>query len=161
MHDFLPKLLRMDALIEDKYKEAAVFLEQAVSIISATGVRIVALRDRYAKIMLPFEPNINHIGTMYGGSLFILAEFSGGVIYYVSFDHSKFYPIVKEVSIQYRRPAIEDVFLEVELTALQVDEIQRSAETKEKADWSMDLEIKDSNGQICSTIHGIWQLRKF
>ena len=148
-------------MIEEKYKDAASFLEQAVSIIHLTGVKVVSLKDRYAKIMLPLGPNINHIGTMYAGSLFILAEFSGGVIYYVSFDHTKFYPIVKEVSIRYRRPATGDVFLEVGLTPEQVEEIQRSAEEKGKQDWTMDLELKDADGQVCCLVHGTWQIRKF
>lgn len=148
-------------MIDAKYREGATFLEQAVSIIRQTGVKIVSLKDRYARIALPFEPNINHIGTIYGGSLFILAEFSGGVIYYVSFDHTKFYPIVKEVSIKYRRPATGDVFLDVELTPQQVEDIQRSAEYKGKQDWTMDLEIKDFQDQVCCTVQGTWQLRRF
>lgn len=148
-------------MIEERYREGAAFLEQAVSIIRQTGVRIVSLRERYAKIMLPFEQNINHIGTVYGGSLFILAEFSGGVIYFVSFDHTKFYPIVKEVFIKYRRPATGDVFLEVGLSEQQVDEIQKSAAAQGKQDWTMDLEIKDSEGQVCCAVRGTWQLRRF
>jgi thioesterase domain-containing protein len=148
-------------MIEEKYKEAATFLEQAVNIIRLTGVKVVSLRDRYAKIMLPFEPNINHIGTIYAGSLFIVAEFSGGVIYYASFDHTKFYPIVKEVSIRYRRPALTDVTLEVQLTEEQVQAIEQAAEEKGKQDWTMDLELKDAHGQICCLVHGTWQIRKF
>jgi thioesterase domain-containing protein len=148
-------------MIEEKYREAATFLEQAVNIIRLTGVKVVSLRDRYAKIMLPFEPNINHIGTIYAGSLFIVAEFSGGVIYYVSFDHTKFYPIVKEVSIRYRRPALTDVTLEVELTEEQVQAIEQAAQEKGKQDWAMDLELKDAQGQVCCLVHGTWQIRKF
>ncbi|HPR54988.1 MAG TPA: YiiD C-terminal domain-containing protein [Deltaproteobacteria bacterium] len=148
-------------MIEEQYREGAVFLEQAVNIISQTGVKIVSLKKRYARIMLPFEPNINHIGTIYGGSLFILAEFSGGVIYYVSFDHTKFYPIVKEVFIQYRRPATGDVYLDVELSSEQVDGIQNSAESHGKQDWTMELEIKDESGQVCCSVRGTWQLRRF
>ncbi len=148
-------------MIDEHYKDAAAFLEQAVDIIHRTGVKIVELRDRYARIMLPFEPNINHIGTVYGGSLFILAEFSGGVIYYASFDHSRFYPIVKEVFIRFRRPATSDVYLEVELTREQVDEIQNAAEASGKQDWKMNLDLKDTSGQVCCVVQGTWQLRKF
>ncbi|HOS96339.1 MAG TPA: YiiD C-terminal domain-containing protein [Deltaproteobacteria bacterium] len=148
-------------MIDEHYTDAAAFLEQAVDIIHRTGVKIVELRDRYARIMLPFEPNINHIGTVYGGSLFILAEFSGGVIYYASFDHTRFYPIVKEVCIRFRRPATSDVYLEVELTRERVDEIQNAAEASGKQDWKMDLELKDASGQVCCVVQGTWQLRKF
>ncbi|MDX9762497.1 MAG: YiiD C-terminal domain-containing protein [Desulfomonilia bacterium] len=148
-------------MIEEKYRDAVPVLEKAVPLIEKTGVRIVDLRDRFARIVMPFEPNINHIGIMYGGSLFILAEFSGGVIYYVSFDSAKFYPIVKEVSIRYRRPATTDVTLEVSLEPGEVETIQQAAQQDGKKDWTMDLELKDTHGEVCSIVHGTWQLRRF
>ncbi len=147
-------------MIEEKYRDAASILEQAVPLIAKTGVRILELQDRYAKILMPFKPNVNHIGIMYGGSLFILAEFSGGVLYYVSFDHARFYPIVKEVTIKYRRPAATDVTLEVRLSKEQSDSIQDAADKEGRKDWSMDLELKDAYGEVCSLVHGVWQLRK-
>lgn len=150
-----------DVDIEERFREGARFLEQAVGIIAKTGIRIVSLRERYARIMLPFEPNVNHIGTMYGGSLFILAEFSGGVIYYVSFDHSRFYPIVKEVNIRYRAPALTDCFLEVSLPEEEVGRIQSLADMNGKQDWVMDLDIKDTQGKTCCQVKGTWQLRRF
>ncbi len=148
-------------MIDEKYKDAAAFLEQAVHVIHETGVKVVELRDRYARMVMPFEPNINHVGIMYGGSLFILAEFSGGVIYYVSFDLARFYPLVKEVSIKYRRPATTAVTLEVQLSEEEVNAIQEAAEREGKKDWVMDLELKDDQGQVCCIVHGTWQLRKF
>mgnify|MGYP001435586597 FL=1 len=148
-------------MIDEKYRDAVPLLEKAVPLIEKTGVRIVELRERFARIVMPFEPNINHIGIMYGGSLFILAEFSGGVIYYVSFDTTKFYPIVKEVSIRYRRPATTDVTLEVSLEPAEVETIQQAAQKEGKKDWTMDLELKDAHGEVCSIVHGTWQLRRF
>jgi len=148
-------------MIDEKYRDAVPLLEKAVPLIEKTGVKIVELRDRFARIVMPFEPNINHIGIMYGGSLFILAEFSGGVIYYVSFDTTKFYPIVKEVSIRYRRPATTDVTLEVSLEPAEVETIQQAAQKEGKKDWTMDLELKDAHGEVCSIVHGTWQLRRF
>ena len=148
-------------MIEEKYREGAAFLEKAVHVIEQTGGKVVELRDRYAKILMPFAPNINHIGIMYGGSRFILAEFSGGVIYFASFDHTKFYPIVKEVSIRYLRPATTDVTLEVGLSSEEVEAIVEEAEKNGKKDWAMNLELKDAQGEVCCVVQGTWQLRKF
>ncbi len=148
-------------MIDEKYRDAVPFLEQAVPLIAKTGVRILELRDRYAKILMPFASNVNHIGSMYGGSLFILAEFSGGVIYFASFNNEKYYPIVKEVSIRYRRPAATDVTLEVSLTKEEADSIGHAADLEGKKDWTMDLELKDALGEVCSIVRGTWQLRKF
>jgi len=34
------------------------------------------------------------------------------------------------------------------------------ADTKGKADWKMDLEIKDQAGEVCCLLQGVWQMRK-
>ncbi len=40
------------------------------------------------------------------------------------------------------------------------DQLQKAAEKNGKADWTMDLELKDNKGEIVSLVNGIWQLRK-
>ncbi|MBW2638334.1 MAG: YiiD C-terminal domain-containing protein [Deltaproteobacteria bacterium] len=147
-------------MIDEKYRDILGYLETAVKIIEKMGIKIVELHDRSTKLSLPLEPNLNHIGTMYAGSLFSLAEFSGGVMFAASFDIAKYFPIVKEMSIRYRRPAATAVTLEVELSPERVEEIRAMAEEKGKADYSMDLELKDETGEVCSIVHGTWQLRK-
>lgn len=123
-------------MIDEKYKDIVGYLETAVKIIEKMGIKVVELRDRYTKLSLPLEPNLNHIGTMYAGSLFSLAEFSGGVMFAASFDITKYFPIVKEVSIRYRRPAASAVTLEVSLSPERVEEIRTMAEENGKADYS-------------------------
>jgi thioesterase domain-containing protein len=154
------KSLRGGYMIDEKYRDAVYLLAESVPIIGKTGARIESLTDRHAKIVMPLEPNINHIGIMYGGSLFILAELSGGVIWYVSFDHTRFYPIIKEVTIKYRRPATTDVSLEVGLSEADAMDIQEAADREGKKDWTMDLELKDAQGEVVSLVRGTWQLRK-
>ena len=147
-------------MIDEKYRDAIHLLADSVPIIGKTGARIESLRDRYARIVMPLEPNVNHIGIMYGGSLFILAELSGGVIWYVSFDHTRFYPIIKEVFIKYRRPAATDVSLDVTLGEDEARAVQEAAEREGKKDWTMVLELKDAQGEVVSLVRGTWQLRK-
>ncbi len=148
-------------MIDEKYKDAPALIAEAVHVIHETGLEIVGLRDRYAKLVMPLKPNLNHIGIMYAGSLFILAECSGGILWYVSFDIKKFYPIVKEVSITYKRPATTDVTLEVQLSEEEARAMQEETDKVGKKDWVMDLELKDEQGQVCCVVHGTWQLRKY
>jgi thioesterase domain-containing protein len=147
-------------VIEKNYQEHAKMLETIIKIIDAMGIRIVEMRDRHVKVLLPLEPNVNHIGTMYAGSLFTAGEFMGGAMYMASFDYDRFYPIVKAINIQFRRPAITNVTVEANLSPEEIDAIHREADAKGKADWKMDLEIKDQAGEVCCLLQGIWQLRK-
>ncbi|MFZ2417470.1 MAG: hypothetical protein WAW22_03000, partial [Smithellaceae bacterium] len=66
---------------------------------------------------------------------------------------------VKAINIQFRRPATTDVTVEATLSEAEVNAIQGEAEAKGKADWKMDLEIKDQEKTVCSLIQGVWQLR--
>ena len=147
-------------MIEKKYEEHVGLLESIVKIIAAMGIRIVEMRDRHVKVLLPLEPNINHIGTMYAGSLFTVGEFIGGAIFIASFDSTRFYPIVKAINIQYRRPATTSVTVEATLSTEEINAIQQEADAKGKADWKMDLELKDEAGEVCCLVQGVWQMRK-
>lgn len=146
-------------MIDEKYQVHIGMLESTVKIIEKMGIRIVEMQDRHVKVMLPYEPNINHIGSIYAGSLFSVGEYIGGPMYFASFDTTRFYPIVKSVNIQFKRLAVTDMTVEATLSKAEVDAIQAEAEAKGKADWKMDLEIKDQAGTICCLLQGVWQLR--
>ena len=144
---------------DDKYRDAEELIVGAVEAIKRTGLRVVCLRDRYAKMLMPLEGNVNHVGMMYAGSLFTLGEIAGGAIYVVSFDMTRLFPIVKEVKIRFRRPATTDVIMEVELSAEEASRIQAEALEKGKADYVLNLELEDAEGEVVSIVEGTWQVR--
>jgi len=147
-------------MIDEKFKEHIPLLEGTIQIIKEMGIHIAEMHDRHVKVVLPLAPNINHIGTMYAGSLFTVGEYLGGPMFFASFDHTKYYPIVKALSIQYRRPATTDVTVEASLSEEEVEAVKKEADAKGKADWKMDLELKDKSGQVCCLMQGVWQMRK-
>lgn len=140
-----------------QYKKS---LETNISIVKKTGLRVLDLRDGYAKLQLPIEPNLNHIGSIYAGSLFTIGEIAGGAIFYACFDRSEFYPIVKRVSIQFLRMASTDVTVEVEMPEKEAERISKLARTQGKCDFELSIEIKDTRDQTCSIVNGVWQIRR-
>ena len=147
-------------MIEEKYKKVADYVAHGIEGIKRTGLRVLEMRDRYVKLALPLEGNVNHVGMMYAGSLFTIGEVTGGAIHGAAFDIEKFFPIVKEVSIRFRRPAVTEVTVEVTITEEESNRIQAEAEEKGKADFTLDVDIKDANGEVVSIVHGVWQIRK-
>jgi acyl-coenzyme A thioesterase PaaI-like protein len=146
-------------VIEAKYHKAVELAIDLVEGIKRTGIKAVAARDRYAKMVMPLEGNINHVGTMYAGSLFTLGEIAGGAIHLTSFDGTRLYPVVKEVTIRFRRPAQTDVTMEVELSEEEASRIEAEALEKGKADFELHLELEDANGEVVSVVDGTWQVR--
>ena len=146
--------------ISDEYKDLVGYLEKAIKIIEKMGIRIVDFKKGSVKILLPREPNVNHIGTVYAGSLFSLADYAGGVLFFASFDHKKYFPILKEVTINFKKPATTDITVEAALDPDLIEKLKKTADETGKADWAMNLELKDEQGNICCLVSGNFQMRK-
>jgi thioesterase domain-containing protein len=146
--------------ISDEYKDIVNYLEKAIKIIEKMGMRILDFQKQSVKIMLPKEPNVNHIGTVYAGSLFSLADFAGGVLFFSAYDLRKYYPLLKEVTITFKRPATTDITVEASMNPEQAEGIKKIADETGKADWTLDLELKDDQGNVCCIVHGNFQMRK-
>ncbi len=145
---------------QEERREHIKLVEETIPIIQKMGIKVLEFRECYAKLMLPMDKNLNHIGIIYAGSLFTLGEISGGAIFNAAFDNKKFYPIVKDAAIRYKRMATTDVTVEVKMTEEEAEKISKQAENEGKADYSLNLEIKDANGEICCIVTGTWQIRK-
>jgi thioesterase domain-containing protein len=146
--------------VSDEHKDIVNYLEKAIKIIEKMGMRILEFQKHSVKISLPKEPNVNHIGTVYAGSLFSLADYAGGVLFYASFDGRKYYPLLKEVTISFKKPGTTDITCEASMSPAQAEQIKSITDETGKADWVLDLELKDEKGDICSIVHGIFQMRK-
>ena len=60
--------------------EEAAQLASSVPILDAMGVRVLEATSGHAVAELPPEPNVNHFGVTYAGSLYSVAEMLGGVL---------------------------------------------------------------------------------
>ncbi|MCP4667568.1 MAG: DUF4442 domain-containing protein [Deltaproteobacteria bacterium] len=146
-------------MIDDKFKDLAHVAIDLVDGVKRTGIKIMGLRDRYCKLLMPLEGNINHVGMMYAGSLFTIGELPGGLIVLASYDFGKYVPIVKEVTIRFVSPAKTDVTLELEWTKAYAEALEKEVLKNGKADFTLDMEIKDGGGEVVSMVSGIWQIR--
>jgi thioesterase domain-containing protein len=146
--------------MEEKYKALAAYLESAIGIVKHMGLKVISMRERHVKLLMPLQKNVNHVGSMYAGSLFTLGEIMGGAIFIASFNIDQYYPLVKEVQIRYRRPALTDITVEAALSEDRIEHILKTIEEKGKADFNLDLELLDAKGEVVSLMQGIWQGRK-
>lgn len=145
------------SLTNEQLREMAA---KGIPFVANTGIEVEVLEKGYTKMRLPYTPNKNHVGTMYAGALFTLAELPGGAIFMTSFDISRFYPIVKEMNIRFRRPATGDVWVEVRVSDEMVQRVQAEADAAGKADYEWECELKDANGTVVAISKNVYQLRK-
>lgn len=134
-------------------------LEEGIAFVARSEVKVLAMEPGYVKMLMPLEPNLNHVGTMYAGALFTLAELPGGAIFLTTFDVGSFYPIIKGMEIKFVKPATTDVTVEVKLDLDEAAKIQAAANEAGKADYDWDCEVKDADGQVVCVTSNRYQLR--
>ncbi|WP_216652513.1 YiiD C-terminal domain-containing protein [Nocardioides sp. zg-1308] len=137
----------------------------SVPILEAMGIRVVELRPGFAAAELPPEPNTNHFGVTYAGSLFSVAEMLGGVLSLATFDLegelAGFVPLVKESTIGFRRPALGVVRATASLARDEVDRVRREASATGKGEFVLEATLTDARGEVVASTVGTYQLRRF
>lgn len=133
--------------------------EETIAFVKRTGLKAEVLEPGFVRLLMPLAGNENHIGSMYAGALFTLAELPGGALFLTSFDTQRFYPIVKELSLHFRRPASGDIRVEARLDAQEIIRLQEQATATGKAEYRLHLELIDSQGERVAESQGLYQLR--
>ena len=134
--------------------------EEQIAFVQRSGLKAEVLEPGRVRLRMPLAGNQNHIGSMYAGALFTLAEIPGGALFMTSFDVQGYYPIIKEMTLRFRRPATSDILVEARLDQAQVARITMQADAEGKADYRLDLELKDAAGEVVAISQGLYQLRK-
>lgn len=141
-------------------KELVSSFARLVPITKEMGLQIEEFEKGFVRVRLPKEPNINHANMIFAGSLFALADFTGGVLCGACFGLEQYYPLLKDASIVYQRPALTDVFIEASMKSEEIEEIIKTTDRDGKANFIKEFEIKDTGNNLCCTARGSYQLRK-
>lgn len=123
------------------------------------GAKLIELEPGRVKMRIPFENNQNHIGIMYAGSLFTIAELPGGSLFFSAFDVTKCYPIVTEMSIKFLKPAKTAITVEATLSPEEIERVKREVAEKGKSVYILELELKDESGETVAVTTARYQAR--
>jgi acyl-coenzyme A thioesterase PaaI-like protein len=130
------------------------FLERA-------GLELLHLERGRAVLRMPFEPNVNHVGMLYAGALFTVAEVPGGVLFTSTFDVRRFYPIVGEMSIRFTQPARTAVTVDARMDDAEIERITADLEEHGKARYMLHQEVHDEGGTLVATTAATYFGRSF
>ncbi|WAJ38140.1 YiiD C-terminal domain-containing protein [Pseudomonas sp. GOM7] len=133
--------------------------EQQIAFVKRSGLKAEVLEPGFVRLCMPLQGNQNHIGSMYAGALFTLAEIPGGALFLTSFDAKRFYPVIKEMNLRFRRPAMGDIRVEARLSPDDVVRLQEQACLHGKADYLLELQLTDGNAEVVAESRGQYQLR--
>ncbi|MBU1329538.1 MAG: DUF4442 domain-containing protein [Gammaproteobacteria bacterium] len=134
--------------------------EEQIAFVKRSGLKAEVLEPGFVRLCMPLAGNQNHIGSMYAGALFTLAEMPGGALFLTSFDAQRYYPIVKSFNLNFRRPALGDIRVEARLSAEQIDALQAQAQSNGKAEFSLTLALTNDAGEVVADSSALYQLRR-
>ena len=134
--------------------------EEQIAFVKRSNLKAEVLEPGLVRLKMPLAGNQNHIGSMYAGALFTVAEIPGGALFLTSFDVTHFYPIIKEMHLRFRRPALGDIYVEARLTAQTIERLQTEAEQTGKAEYLLELQLTDASGEVVALSRALYQLRK-
>lgn len=133
--------------------------EEQIAFVKRSGLKAEVLEPGFVRLCMPLQGNQNHIGSMYAGALFTLAEIPGGALFLTSFDAQRFYPIIKEMNLRFRRPATGDIQVEARLSIEEIARLEEQASQQGKAEYLLELQLTDGNGEVVAESRGHYQLR--
>lgn len=136
------------------------FTEEKIAFVKRMNLKAEVLEPGFVRLRVPLAGNENHIGSMYAGALFTLAEIPGGALFLTSFDARQFYPIIKEMNLRFRRPATGDIVVEARLSTEEIQRLENEAQANGKADYLLELALTDANGEVVALSRGLYQLRR-
>jgi thioesterase domain-containing protein len=140
--------------------EMTEYVHKAIPILGAMGLEVTEAADGRAAARIPLEPNVNHFGVIYAGSLFTVAEMLGGAIGFTSLAVEGCVPLVKALEITFTRPATTSVTASTSLSPEEIERIRSEAEANGKSDFDLVCDVVDENGVVVASTLGHYQLRR-
>lgn len=122
-----------------------------VPFVERTGMTRIEERRGYSKLLMPLEPNANHVDVMYLGAFCVLAEAVAAGPGISILDTEKYFPIIKDIAVDFHRMVASDVTAEYGLSDDQIDALLADLERKGSAGYTAEVPMYDADGQLAAT----------
>lgn len=135
------------------------FSRFVIPFVRRSGVRVETLERGRVVCRMPIRGNVNHIGTMYAGALFTLAEFPGGPLLLATYGMSRYIPIVTSLDMDFVKVAKTDVSVELRMSPEEIERVQTETDRDGKSTFELRGELKDKHGTVVARSHAVYQMR--
>jgi len=123
----------------------------SIEFMARTGIRAEAVRPGYGKAVMPLAGNENHVGSMYIGALSVLAEAGAAICGSTIIDYERYFPIVRNMNLEFLRPANSNVSAEYLLDDTEIANLQDELEQGGRAEYTARLSLLDEEGTKVAT----------
>ncbi len=122
-----------------------------VPFVERTEMKSLEMSRGYACMLMPLGPNANHVDVMYMGAFTVLAEATAANPGISILDTEKYFPIVKDIAVDFHRMAASDVTAEYRLSEEQISALLADLERKGSAGYLAEIPMEDAEGTLVAT----------
>lgn len=140
--------------------ELTAHVRRMIPIFGAMELEVVEAERTSVAARIPAGPNGNHFGATYAGCLFSVAEVLGGVLASTSLVLDGAVPLVKQLTIDFLRPATTAVTARAHLDEDTIARVLAETAAAGKSDFVLETEVADEHGTIVARTRGTYQLRR-
>ncbi len=130
------------------------FLHEQIPLTKAMGVKLKSYGGSQLVVTAPLEPNHNHLGTAFGGSLSALTTLTGYAMLWLQLGDRNAHIVIRESTIRYKHPVrgtLRAICQRPDETIL--DEFRTTFATMGKAHIKLKVHIEEAE-QICVEFEG-------
>lgn len=133
-------------------------IKSKIEYLTVAGIEPITVEERHVACRLPAgHMHLNHVGIMYAGSYFVLAESAGANLIKCTYG-SRYVAIIKSVSIDYVKPTKGDLIADLSMTVEQAKERIAYVEEHGKGQYPLDVPVTDAEGALCANAHIVYYL---
>lgn len=122
-----------------------------VPFVERTGMKKLEERRGHSKLLMPLEPNANHVDVMYMGAFCVLAEAAAAGPGISILDTARYFPILKDIAVDFHRMAASDVTAEFSLTEEEIARLLSDLESQGRATYRAEVPMLDAGGALVAT----------
>jgi len=118
-------------------------ITEAIPMGALSKIELEEFERGYVRMRMPFDPNQNHLGTMYAGAVYTLAEIPGGAILISAFNMMEFFPTLASSEMKYVSPIHSDVIVDLKMSEEELKRIESEARETGKSKFVLNINLHD------------------
>lgn len=122
-----------------------------VEFVERTGLERLEVGRGHARLRMPLAGNENHVGVLYMGAYTVLAEATAALPGISILDPERYFPILKDIAVDFHRPAASDVFAEFRLDEDRLAALEADLARKGSATYLAEFPMRDAQGLHVAT----------
>lgn len=122
-----------------------------VEFVERTGLERLEVGRGHARLRMPLAGNENHVGVLYMGAYTVLAEATAALPGISILDPARHFPILKDIYVDFHRPAASDVTAEFRLAEAALEGLLADLERKGSATYVAEFPMHDAQAAAVAT----------